>query len=159
MFDVSLASALKKNFATCFRKQLHVNILNNTGRSGVANVRHAEIHGAITARSAVCTSDACLNAAQITGTYPCDKNVVLESPYMKPVEGLLADLYRRKLQTLSIHYTISNKVLTQYINLAKVVEIVKDSEHHDYLCKPKYLRYQCRDDHHCYPKNAKHCVY
>ena len=155
MFDVCLASPMKAKFATLFRRQLHLNVANNTHRSSLANIRHAAVHAIITSWSAVCTLDNCVSAARVTGTHPVSMETVLANAYVRKVEGALAELYNRRKANLEVHWTIGSKNITEPENFLKVVDIVQESANHSYLCSATFPSYVCRDEYDYYTKNAK----
>ena len=78
MFDVALASPLKRKFSDVFNEEMK----KITSGNKASKYRSKAIAAFLTAWQSVCNYKNCQAGAKATGTYPCDRNIPLTSNFV-----------------------------------------------------------------------------
>ena len=111
MFDVGLASPLKKKFTERFRKLLS-EFDENDFQSFAAKVRLAAITAFVDAWRSVCTPSNCASAARATGTFPVSVNEVEKSPFVRDLTAEEQERYNQRQARNANRVTISGALIT-----------------------------------------------
>ena len=107
MFDVALASPLKRVFSDIFNEGL------KTLRAGnmAANYRRLAITSFLTAWQSVCNFKNCQAGAKATGTHPCNRNIPISSRFVKELDERYVDKARAHQRYVDNSININSKVL------------------------------------------------
>ena len=129
MFDVILASQLKRKFSKIFRNMMFD---INRDLPIASQLRQFAVLAFIDAWSQICNVSYARTAARITGTYPCDVKPILQSRFVRPLTPKLARYaaYRRA----NDDFTINEKVITKQEIINIINDKLKDNEKWKYLC-------------------------
>ena len=131
MFDVVLASPFKKKFSKLFNKLFNKNCLLNY-KSYAALIRDCAINAVIKTWNEICTINNCETAAQSTGTFPQDLDLILSSPFIHDLtdEEKIAQKKKKKRNRLNIN----GKVVTTFDNLNEINNAIYEKETFRHLC-------------------------
>ena len=111
MFDVVLASVMKNKFSKLFKTLIKRDDFEITFRSGAAKLRYCIVHATITGWQSACTRENCLKAAKKTGTFPCNSDEPLSSPYVRTLTVKENEIYQRRLEYAQRNFVCSGKLL------------------------------------------------
>ena len=129
--DVVLAAPFKKKFRKIFNKLFSKNCLLNYP-SFASLIRNCSIDALIRAWDETCSISCCTKAAEVTGTFPQDLNLILSSPFVHELtdEEKLIQSRKRKQNRLNIN--------GKHVNSMEVIQeintMLKEKEAFCHLC-------------------------
>ena len=133
MFDVGLASPLKKEFTTRFRKELKKHKNKKREISTAALIRLAAVKAFISAWDTVCTPINCEAAASKTGTYPVDMNAAKNSPFVRNLTPEEKERYEARVKKNENRICISGKVITDPEFIIELANKIKNTPKNEKL--------------------------
>ena len=134
MFDVGLASPLKKEFTTKFRKELKKLKNAKKGTSTAALIRLAAVKAFISAWEMVCTPINCESAARQTGTYPVDMNAAKNSPFVRNLTPEEKERYEARMKKNENRLSISGRIITDTEFIIELATKLKTTPKNEKLC-------------------------
>ena len=145
MFDVILASQLKRKFSKIFRP-----MLSKVDRSlAVApQLRQFAVLAFIDAWSQVCNLAYAMTAAKITGTYPCCLEPILNSRFVRPLTPQLERIVASRRPDND--FTINEKVITSEAIINTINNKLKEVDRWKHLC--------LRDNYPSYPEYCNEVI-
>ena len=130
MFDVVLAKPFKKSFSRKFNEYFSKKCLLDLPLASI--IRDCAVKALIESWDEVCTIHNCSTAAETTGTYPQDLEIILESTYAHDLTEEEQQLIRRKRKNNRLN--INGKVVTQLDNLKEINEAIHQKDAFRHLC-------------------------
>ena len=129
MFDVAIASPLKKEFSRLLRI-----LLSTIDRTLpiLPQVRQAAITAFVEAWSQTCTAKNARAAARATGTYPCILEPILANRFVRELKPALQRYVATRRHNTD--YLISEKVITDDAIIHEINATMKDDERWKHLC-------------------------
>ena len=138
MFDVGLASPLKKEFTEKFRKELRKLKDSKKDLKVAALLRLASIKAFVSAWNAVCTPINCEAAAQKTGTYPVDFNAAKSSPFVRNLTPEEQARYEARQKRNENRVQISGRIITEPECIVELMNGLKNTPKNERLCNVSY---------------------
>lgn len=118
MFDVTLASPLKQQFSNLFNQGVR-----SIKEGNIAlQLRRLAITCFFTAWQSVCNLKNCQSGAKATGTWPCNRDVPLASPFVKELLPRYKERAQSHQEYISKTININGKLLTADDNLRELNE-------------------------------------
>ena len=131
LFDVGLASPMKKKFGDIFRSMLQE---PNMFHTNAAFYRFCAISSVISAWESVCTLINCQNSARKTGIFPCSVDSVINSDFVTVLNSDQIAKYQKKMDRISKTLNISASLITKPDVLARISDHVRKNTAFSYLC-------------------------
>lgn len=127
---------MKATFSSQFNKLME-NF--NPELNQAAQLRQFCVHAALLAWDVKANFKSCTKAAILTGTYPCDDELLRESIFVREIPAHLNQLIterrqRKKIETLNIN----NKLISEDEQLQEINDFIKTRPKHNYLCIENY---------------------
>lgn len=130
MFDVVLAKPFKKLFSRKFNEFFIEKCLLNIPMSSI--IRNCAIRAIIYSWDDTCTYENCSKAAEVTGTFPQNIDVILSNPYVHDLNEEEEQLMKKKRQCNRLN--INGKLVTDIVNLKEINEVIHEKESFKHLC-------------------------
>lgn len=130
MFDVVLAKPFKKQFSRNFNRLFSENCLNDQSTASI--IRECAIQAVIQSWSSVCNYQNCTAAANTTGTYPHNLEVILSQPFIHDLTEAEKELLQRRRHNNRLN--INGKLVTDIQNLKEINESIHEKEAFKHLC-------------------------
>ena len=134
MFDVGLASPLKKEFTSKFRKELKKLNTTPSTMSNTAKLRYAAIKAFISAWDTVCTPINCESTAKTTGTYPVSAEAAKMSPFVRKLTDAEREKFEARKRRNENRVSISGRIITEAEFIVELANYLKVTPKNAKLC-------------------------
>ena len=138
MFDVAIASPLKRTFSDKFNAGIKYIKSGNMA----SQYRVLAITSFLTAWSSACTYNNCQAGAIATGTYPCNVDVALKSIFVTPLNPRYADRARIHQEFIDSTININGRIINDTDFLKSLDEYLSKSKNQEYCQLQESINYQ-----------------
>ena len=139
IFDVILARKFKKKFSKLFSK-MFINQKFTDGSSMASVIRECVFSSLLQSWNESCTKDDCENAAKITGTFPFNTEIVLNSTFVHELTNEEKDFLKKKRRQNNI-LNINGKIITNYDTLNEINQTIFQKVIFKHLCVTDQIDY------------------
>ena len=134
IFDVSIASPLKRFFSNLFKKELKKAAKNDSFASNTARYRYACIVAFLSAWKAAATPSNCLAGAKATGVYPFDASAPRSSVFVRDLLPHEQQRFDEREARNANRFNINGKFLTDANLIVEMARQVVLSTKFPHLC-------------------------